>query len=85
MPKPSMPRPDTHMPMTAPPEKAMRSAWDIPCWAAAAVRTLALVATCMPKNPASREQKAPPRKQMAACQLMKMVRITKTKEMKTAR
>ena len=48
--------------MTAPPKKATRSALPTPSWfAAAEVRTFALVADFMPKNPAMTEQRAPMR------------------------
>ena len=47
------------MPMTEPPENATPSARFRPVRAAAAVRTLASVATRMPKKPASAEQTAP--------------------------
>ena len=49
VPKPTRPRPTTHMPITAPPRNATASAGDRPTRAAAAVRTLARVATRMPK------------------------------------
>ena len=45
--------------MTEPPAKAISRALDNPVRAAWAVRTLALVATCMPMKPAKPEQKAP--------------------------
>ena len=59
-PRPRSPRPATQRPMTAPLRKATFSALFMPpSMAALAVRTLPLVATCIPKNPASTENKAP--------------------------
>ena len=52
-------RPTTLMPITAPPEKATIRAGLRPLRAALVVRTLAAVATRMPKKPASPEQTAP--------------------------
>ena len=58
------------MPMTEPPEKATdRARFIPPSCAAWAVRTLALVATFMPKKPARMEKPAPIRKQTAVIQL----------------
>ena len=58
--------------MTEPPAKAMESALFMPdSMAALAVRTLALVATFIPKKPARMEQSAPSRKQSAVPQLIK--------------
>ena len=54
-----MPRPTTPSPMTEPPEKATSRAFPKESLAAFAVRTLAFVATFMPKYPASAEQNAP--------------------------
>ena len=69
--QPSRPRPTTHMPITEPPEKAMDRALIMPLsMAALAVRTLALVATFMPKKPASMEKPAPMTKQMPVPILM---------------
>ena len=51
--------------MTAPPEKATSKALLRPVRAAFAVRTLALVATFMPINPANAEQIAPTTKESA--------------------
>ena len=45
--------------MTAPPEKATSRAFPKLSFAAFAVRTFALVATFIPKNPARAEQNAP--------------------------
>ena len=60
------------MPMTEPPEKAMDSARFMPdSRAAFAVRTLARVATRIPKKPARMEQRAPSRKQTAVSQPIK--------------
>ena len=51
------------MPMTAPPEKATDRAAFMPLsFAAAAVRTFALVATFIPMKPAAVEKTAPTRK-----------------------
>ena len=58
-PRPSNPRPTTLRPMTRPPEKATASAEASPVRAAWVVRTLALVATVIPMNPANAEQNAP--------------------------
>ena len=53
------------MPITLPPKKATARAPGRPWRAAAAVRTLALVATRMPMKPARAEQKAPVTKEIA--------------------
>ncbi len=60
------------MPMTEPPAKAMERALFMPdASAALAVRTLARVATFIPKKPARMEQSAPSRKHRAVPQLIK--------------
>ena len=56
------------MPMTAPPENATSSAGAMPIRAAAVVRTLALVATFIPIQPAAAEEAAPTTKAPAICQ-----------------
>ena len=56
---PTIPRPTTESPMTRPPENATFRAFDKPSRAACVVLTFALVATFMPKKPASAEQIAP--------------------------
>ena len=56
------------MPMTVPPENATSSAGDSPIRAAAVVRTLALVATFMPAQPAKAEADAPRTNAPAICQ-----------------
>ena len=61
------------MPMTEPPEKAIDSALFMPLsMAAFAVRTLARVATRMPKKPAAMEKIAPIRKQIAVPRSIKI-------------
>jgi len=59
IPRPNKPSPTTDIPITAPPEKATPSALLALSWAAFAVRTLALVATFIPIQPANTEQMAP--------------------------
>ncbi len=77
---PINPSPTTDMPMTAPPEKATARALFCPCWAAAAVRTLAFVATVMPMYPASIELAAPYRKATAVDRLIcQAIAINNTK------
>ena len=62
---PRRPSPTTDIPITAPPEKAIERALFIPLsLAALAVLTFALVATCIPKKPASTEKSAPATKQI---------------------
>ena len=53
------PSPTTVNPMTDPAEKATFSPLFSPCWQAAAVRALALVAICIPTKP-ERPEKNPP-------------------------
>ena len=70
-PTPMTPRPTTDKPITAPPLKAIFSALFMPrSRAALAVRTLAFVATVIPKNPARVENRAPSTKQTAVSQLI---------------
>ena len=65
-PRPSTPKPTTERPITAPPRKATTSAFFmLPVRAAAAVRTLAWVATFMPIKPASTDKAAPSKKHRA--------------------
>ena len=72
--------------MTEPPEKAMDKALVMPLsMAALAVRTLARVATFMPKYPASMENPAPMTKQMPVPRLMNREISTKRTAMKMAR
>ena len=60
---PSRPRPAVNRPIVPPERKATCMAASIePVWAAAAVRTLALVASHMPVNPMKPENRAPARK-----------------------
>ena len=59
VPSPNRPSPTTPSPITEPPAKAMASPPPRLVRAAWVVRTLALVATRMPMNPARAEQKAP--------------------------
>ena len=78
---PPKPKPTTHNPMIAPPEKAIfKAAFIPPRLAASAVLALALVAERMPMNPAKADNMAPPKKQTAVCQLtpkqMAMNKIT---------
>ena len=74
------------MPMTEPPEKAMDRALFMPLsMAAFAVRTLARVATFMPKKPAAIENSAPTRKQIAVPMSIKIAMSAKRATMKIAR
>ena len=70
VPSPRTPRPTTPMPITEPPEKAISSAFPIDSWAAFVVLTLALVATCIPINPANPEHSAPTTNDTATNQLL---------------
>ena len=68
---PSAPRPATHIPITAPPEKAIDNALFIPLsFAALAVLTFAFVATVIPQYPATVEKSAPITKHTAVTQLI---------------
>ena len=74
------------MPMTEPPEKATANARFMPpSRAACAVRTLARVATRMPKKPARIEKSAPATKQTAVIQSIKKPISRSSAVMKTAR
>ena len=85
-PTPSSPRLATVRPMTAPPLKATERAWlSLPRRAASAVRTLALVAACMPMNPASMERNAPHRKATPVSQRTPQTSRPNTTAMKTRR
>ena len=64
-PTPRIPRPTTVIPITAPPGKATRMASASPSRAPWAVRALARVAICIPKNPARMEHAAPRTKETA--------------------
>ena len=65
-----MPKPTTVRPITRPPPKATSRAGERPVRAALAVRTLASVATFMPKNPATALHVAPSTKLRAMSQLV---------------
>ena len=83
---PSIPRPTTHIPITAPPEKATERAPDIPdSLAALAVLTLAFVATFIPKNPAKVEKAAPIRKHTPVKRLIPNVNTANNTKTKTMR
>ena len=73
-----MPRPTTHRPITEPLRKAtFRALFMPPSSAAHAVLTLPLVATCMPKKPASTENAAPQTYRIAVTQLIPSPRMMK--------